>query len=104
LGKAEGKIEFRDVSFGYEAKTILKDINLKVDKSEVIAIVGESGVGKTTLVNLIPRFYDVIEGSITIDGIDIRDVTFRSLRRNIALVTQDIILFNDTIKNNSAMA
>ncbi len=104
MGKAEGKIEFRDVSFGYEAKTILKDINLKVDKSEVIAIVGESGVGKTTLVNLIPRFYDVIEGSITIDGIDIRDVTFRSLRRNIALVTQDIILFNDTIKNNSAMA
>lgn len=100
LGNVGGEIEFRNVSFGYEAKTILKDINLKVDKNEVIAIVGESGVGKTTLVNLIPRFYDVTEGTITIDGIDIRDVTFKSLRRNIALVTQDIILFNDTIKSN----
>jgi subfamily B ATP-binding cassette protein MsbA len=79
---------------------ILKDINLRIDKNEVLAIVGESGVGKTTLVNLIPRFYDVSKGCIEVDGIDIRDATLNSLRLNIALVTQDVILFNDTIKNN----
>jgi len=79
---------------------VLKNINLKINKNEVLAIVGESGVGKTTLVNLIPRFYDVTAGSIEIDGTDIRDMTLNSLRRNIALVTQDVILFNDTIKNN----
>jgi len=99
-GKVQGVIEFKDVFFGYEDKMVLKNINLKIDKNEVLAIVGESGVGKTTLVNLIPRFYDVTAGSIEIDGTDIRDMTLNSLRRNIALVTQDVILFNDTIKNN----
>jgi len=68
----------------------------------VIAVVGKSGVGKTTLVNLIPRFYDVTEGLVRVDGADIRDVTLDSLRRNIALVTQDVILFNDTIRSNIA--
>jgi len=100
LGKVQGIIEFKDVSFKYEDKMILKNINLKINKNEVLAIVGASGVGKTTLVNLIPRFYDVAIGSIEVDGIDIRDVTLNSLRFNIALVTQDVILFNDTIKNN----
>jgi len=75
---------------------------LRIDQNEVIAVVGESGVGKTTIVNLIPRFYDIASGSIEIDGIDIRGLTLNSLRNNIALVTQDVILFNDTIKNNIA--
>jgi ATP-binding cassette, subfamily B, bacterial MsbA len=100
LGKVEGVIEFKNVSFKYEDKMVLNNISLRIDRNEVLAIVGESGVGKTTLVNLIPRFYDVTMGSIEVDGVDIRDATLNSLRRNIALVTQDVILFNDTIKNN----
>jgi subfamily B ATP-binding cassette protein MsbA len=102
LNQVQGSITFKDVFFKYEDKMILKNLNLRIEKNEVIAVVGESGVGKTTLVNLIPRFYDVASGSIEIDGIDIRDVTLKSLRENIALVTQDVILFNDTIKNNIA--
>jgi len=94
------QIEFRKVSFQYDKEPILVDINLKVKVGEIIAIVGTSGGGKTTLANLLPRFYDVTSGAILIDGIDIRDVTLKSLRDQIALVTQEIILFNDTIKNN----
>ncbi len=81
---------------------ILNNINLAIEKNEVIAVVGKSGAGKTTLVNLIPRFYDATKGQIIIDGIDIRDVTLDSLRTNVALVTQDVILFNDTIRSNIA--
>lgn len=102
LGRVEGSITFQDVFFRYEEKMILKNVNLAIHKNEVLAIVGESGVGKTTLVNLIPRFYEVTTGSILVDGIDIRDVTLASLRKNIALVTQDVILFNDTISSNIA--
>jgi len=102
LERVQGIIEFKDVFFKYEDKMILKNLNLKINKYEVIAVVGESGVGKTTLVNLIPRFYDIASGSIEIDNIDIKDVTLNSLRDNIALVTQDVILFNDSIKNNIA--
>jgi ATP-binding cassette, subfamily B, bacterial MsbA len=102
VGRVHGAIEFRDVFFKYEEKMILKDINLTIDRNEVLAVVGESGVGKTTLVNLIPRFYDVTKGAVLVDGHDIRDLTVDSLRRNMALVTQDVILFNDTIKNNIA--
>jgi len=98
----EGRIEFDQVYFKYEEKMILNNLSLKINRNEVVAIVGESGVGKSTLVNLIPRFYDVTEGSIKIDGVDIRDATLSSLRRNIALVTQDVILFNDTVKSNIA--
>ena len=94
------KIEFKNVSFKYEEETVLKDINLKVKVGEIIAIVGTSGAGKSTLANLIPRFYDVSSGATLIDGTDIRDVTLKSLRNQIAMVTQEIILFNDTIKNN----
>lgn len=100
LDKVQGVIEFKDVFFKYEDKMILTNFNLKINKNEVVAVVGESGAGKTTLVNLIPRFYDVTGGSIELDGIDIRHVTLKSLRENIALVTQDIILFNDSIRNN----
>ncbi len=100
LGKVEGEIEFVNVSFKYDERYVLKNVNLKIRKGEVVAIVGESGVGKTTLVNLIPRFYDVTEGSVKIDGIDVRNVKIRSLRENIAIVTQDTILFNDSILNN----
>jgi subfamily B ATP-binding cassette protein MsbA len=81
---------------------VLNNVDLKIEKNEVIAVVGKSGVGKTTLVNLLPRFYDVTQGLIRVDGADIRDVTLDSLRRNIALVTQDVILFNDTIRSNIA--
>ena len=95
-----GVIEFTDVSFKYEEKMVLKGINLRIRKNETVALVGESGVGKTTLVNLILRFYDVTQGSIRVDGVDIRDATLKSLREHIALVTQDVILFNDTIINN----
>jgi subfamily B ATP-binding cassette protein MsbA len=102
LERAQGSLEFKDVFFKYEDKMILKGLNLKIEKNEVIAVVGESGVGKTTIINLLPRFYDVASGSIEIDGIDIRDVKLSSLRENIALVSQDVILFNDTIKNNIA--
>jgi subfamily B ATP-binding cassette protein MsbA len=92
----------RNVSFQYETEPVLENINLKVRVGEIIAIVGTSGAGKSTIANLIPRFYDVSAGAITIDGTDIRDVTLKSLRDQISMVTQEIILFNDTIKNNIA--
>lgn len=102
LEKVDGVIDFEDVSFRYDEKMILNNIDLRIEKNEVIAVVGKSGAGKTTLVNLIPRFYDITQGLIRVDGTDIRDVTLDSLRRNIALVTQDVILFNDTIRSNIA--
>ncbi len=95
-------IEFRNVFFQYDSEVVLENINLLVSVGEIIAIVGTSGAGKSTMANLIPRFYDVTGGAILIDGIDIRDVTLKSLRKQIAMVTQEIILFNDTIKHNIA--
>ena len=98
-------IEFRNVSFTYEdggAKYILRDVSFPVRAGQVIALVGLSGAGKTTLVNLIPRFYDVTGGAILIDGVDIRDVTLKSLRAQIGIVTQETVLFDDTIANNIA--
>ena len=96
------EIEFDHVSFSYDRIPVLKDIKLKIKAGEVVAFAGMSGGGKTTLVNLIPRFYDVSDGGILIDGRDIRDVTINSLRGQIAIVTQQTILFNDTIRNNIA--
>ena len=95
-------IKFERVSFKYEDERVLKDINVEVKVGEVLALVGMSGAGKTTLVNLIPRFYDVDEGQITIDGRDIRTLTIKSLREHVAIVTQQTILFNDTVRNNIA--
>jgi len=93
---------FKDVSFKYSDDTVLKGVNLEVQAGEILALVGMSGGGKTTLVNLIPRFYEVTKGAILIDGIDIRELSLASLRSQIGIVTQDPILFNDTIRNNVA--
>ncbi|MFH1076165.1 MAG: ABC transporter transmembrane domain-containing protein [Pseudomonadota bacterium] len=93
-------ITFQNAFFKYENDLILKDINLHANPGEVVAIVGMSGGGKTSLVNLIPRFYDVYKGSIMIDGTDVRDISISSLRKEIAMVSQDPMLFNDTIRNN----
>ncbi len=103
LPRVNNTIEFTDVRFQYDEDTeVLKGINLKVRAGEILAVVGSSGGGKSTLVNLIPRFYDVSSGSLAIDGTDIRDVTFKSLRNQIGVVTQQTILFNDTVRNNIA--
>jgi subfamily B ATP-binding cassette protein MsbA len=99
-------IRFENVGFAYESdgetKQVLRDINLTVQPGEVIALVGPSGAGKSSLVNLIPRFFDVNEGRILIDGHDLRDVTIASLREQIGKVTQETVLFNDTVRNNIA--
>ena len=95
-------IEFRNVSFSYGGNLVLKNININAKAGEVIALVGMSGAGKTTLVNLLPRFYEVSEGAIFIDGVDTREVTLSSLRAQIGIVTQQSILFNDTFRNNIA--
>jgi len=101
------RITFDHVVFSYggpdaETESVLKDINLDVMPGEIIALVGMSGGGKTSLVNLIPRFYDVTGGAIRLDGVDIRDIAIKDLRRQVAIVTQEPILFNDTIRSNIA--
>lgn len=96
------RIDIENVMFCYEQTPVLKNINLSIKAGEVVAFVGMSGGGKTSLVNLIPRFYDVTGGRILIDGYDIRDVTIKSLRGQMAIVTQQTILFNDTVRNNIA--
>jgi ATP-binding cassette, subfamily B, bacterial MsbA len=100
LEQFEKEISFNDVVFSYEETHILDGINLKIPKGSVVAVVGETGSGKTTIANLIARFYDVNSGSVTIDGIDVRDMTIKSLRKNIGIVTQDPILFNESIAQN----
>ncbi|MFA5320069.1 MAG: ABC transporter ATP-binding protein [Candidatus Omnitrophota bacterium] len=100
-GLNEG-IEFRNVHFRYEKSSVIQDVSFKVRKGEIVAIVGPSGAGKTTLLDLLPRFYDPQEGVILIDGRDIRESSVASLRDNIGIVSQETILFNDTIKANIA--
>jgi ATP-binding cassette subfamily B protein len=109
LANVKGDIKFNDVSFYYETQknnkssgNILEHINLDAKSGEMVALLGATGSGKTTLVNLIPRFYDVTDGSITIDDIDIRDVTLASLRRQIGIVQQDAFMFTGTIRDNIA--
>jgi ATP-binding cassette, subfamily B, bacterial MsbA len=94
------EIAFENVSFSYEAAPVLREISFTARRGELVAFVGSSGAGKTTLVNLIPRFYEVSSGAIRVDGVDIRGVTLRSLRGQISMVTQENILFHDTVRNN----
>ncbi|MCG2765962.1 MAG: lipid A export permease/ATP-binding protein MsbA [Desulfarculaceae bacterium] len=103
LGPLQNEIRYDKVSFAYRpGEPVLSEINLTVPKGQAVALVGTSGGGKTTLVNLLPRFYEVTDGSISIDGVDIRQATLNSLRGQIAIVTQQTILFNDTVRNNIA--
>ena len=102
LERGPHRVAFENVFFKYEEDMILKDINLDVQAGEILALVGMSGGGKTSLVNLLPRFYDVTEGAILIDGDDIRKASISSLRDQMAIVTQEPILFNDSVRNNIA--
>ena len=105
LNKIEGAIHFKEVSFAYEdEKDVLHSINFSVKAGETIALVGSSGSGKSTILNLIPRFYDTSSGEIKIDGINIKDLAKKDLRNLIGLVTQDSILFNDTISKNITLS
>ena len=96
----ESQIEFKNISFKYKKEYVLKDFSLTIKKGETVALVGQSGSGKSTLANLITRFYDVNKGDILIDGINIKDITKKSLRDLMGIVTQESILFNDTVENN----
>jgi subfamily B ATP-binding cassette protein MsbA len=104
IGRARGHLEFRDVCFTYESgeASALANVSITVEPGETLALVGHSGSGKSTLANLVPRFYLPDEGSILLDGVDISELTLASLRANIALVSQDIVLFNDTVAANIA--
>ncbi len=100
-GRARGAIEMKDVGFRYSVgDTILEDVNLNIAPGTVVALVGPTGVGKTTLANLIPRFYDVCEGSITLDGYDVRDLAIQSIRQQISIVLQDVFLFHGSARDN----
>jgi ATP-binding cassette subfamily B protein len=103
MGRANGTVRFEDVSFGYDPRTpALSNVVITAKKNQVIAILGAPGSGKSTIVNLLPRFYEVDQGRITVDDIDIRDVTLESLRRNVGIVQQDVFLFSATIRDNIA--
>jgi subfamily B ATP-binding cassette protein MsbA len=97
-------IEFQQVDFAYNETEVLKEISFSIPKGRTIALIGSSGVGKSTLADLIPRFYDVKKGAVLVDGIDVRDYSMESLRRVMSLVTQETFLFNDTIYNNIALS
>ncbi len=103
LTGVKGEIEYREVSFGYgDDSKVLEHINLKIEANQTVAFVGPSGAGKTTLCNLLPRFYEIESGQLLIDGTDIRDITLASLRSNIGIVQQDVFLFNGTVRDNIA--
>ncbi|MEO8253559.1 MAG: ABC transporter ATP-binding protein [Flavobacterium sp.] len=99
----DSNIDIQNINFKYESETILKNFSLQIKKGQTVALVGQSGSGKSTIANLLTRFYDVQEGNITIDGVNIKDMNLQSLRSLMGLVTQDSILFNDTIKANISL-
>ena len=103
LDQFKNEIHFKNISFSFGEKKVINNINLKIRKGSKVAIVGESGSGKTTLINLLNRFYDVDSGEILIDGVNIKKISKRSLRSSIGLVTQEPILFNDTVINNISL-
>lgn len=101
LPRVQGRVELENVTFRYSTgEIVLKNVSVVAEPGETVAIVGRSGAGKTSLVNLIPRFYDPLEGRVLVDGVDVRDVTLASLRSQIGIVLQDTFLFNDTVRNN----
>jgi subfamily B ATP-binding cassette protein MsbA len=104
IERARGEVEYRNVSFTYDAEKgrVLESLSLVVPAGTSVALVGQSGSGKSTLAGLLPRFYDVDAGSVLLDGVDVRDYRLRDLRRQISLVSQDVVLFDDTIANNIA--
>ena len=104
MGRSAGRVEYRGVDHVYDPEKgpVLQDVSLTIEPGEAVAFVGRSGSGKTTLVSLLPRFYDATHGQILVDGVEVRDLTLKSLRDQISLVTQDVVLFNDTVANNIA--
>ncbi len=105
LDNVKGEIEFKNVSFSYgnhDSKQVIENLSLKIPYGKTVALVGPSGGGKTTLCNIIPRFYEISSGEVTIDGVNIKDVTTYDLRQNIGIVSQDVFLFNGTVRENIA--
>jgi ABC-type multidrug transport system fused ATPase/permease subunit len=102
LTQLNQKIEFKNVSFKYADDWVLKNINLSIEKGKTVALVGESGSGKSTISDLLPRFYDIQEGEILFDNVNIKDASITDLRSHIGMVTQESILFNDSVRNNIA--
>ena len=100
LSELQDKIEYKNVGFYYKKDPVLKNINLSIKKGESIALVGESGSGKSTIADLLPRFYDTIDGEVTFDGVNIKNVTISQLRKKIGIVSQESILFNTTVAEN----
>jgi subfamily B ATP-binding cassette protein MsbA len=100
--KAAGHVRYEGVTFAYGDAPVLRNVDLDIAPGEIVALVGSSGAGKTTFVNLLPRFYDVDEGRITVNGVDVRDASLKSLRGLMGFVTQEVVLFNDTVRNNIA--
>ena len=105
LSDVKGSISFENVFFSYsENEQVLNDISFSVSKGDTLAIVGQSGSGKSTLVNLIPRFYEISNGKVTIDDCDIKDIQLENLRSHVSIVSQNTVLFNDSVKNNISYA
>ena len=103
LPRVDGRIRFKDVSVSYDsAETAVRGVDFEVEPGQMVALLGGPGSGKTTLAHVIPRFYDVSSGSITIDGTDVRDVTLASLRKNVGIVLQDVFVFASSLKDNIA--